>query len=80
MDNGLCTMESGACLVVERIDGLFEVYKVWADGARQAVSHGISYRRAAWEVAKSKLVPDGDAIYCKEAAQPDSEIRPHPAL
>jgi hypothetical protein len=80
MDSTLGTMTSGDCLVVERHDGLFEVYKVWANGARQPVSHGISGRRAAWQVARTKLAPDGDTVYFKEAGQPDSEIRPHPAL
>src|SRR5215470_16441570 len=31
------TMTSGDCLVVERADGKFDVYKVWAEGARQCV-------------------------------------------
>lgn len=80
MDNTSSLMASGDCLVVERQDGLFEVYKVWANGARQPVTDGISDRQAALQVARTKLVPDGDAVFFKEAGQPDSAIRPHPAL
>jgi hypothetical protein len=74
------SMTSGDCLVVERNDGLFEVYKVWANGALQPISDSVTDRRTAWQVARTKLSPDGEAIYFKEAGEPDSAIRPHPAL
>jgi len=72
-------MTSGDCLVVKRTDGLFEVYKVWAGGARQPVSDSIADRKTAWQLAKTLLAPDGEAVYFKEANEPDSAIRPHPA-
>jgi hypothetical protein len=72
-------MTSGDCLVVKRTDGLFEVYKVWAGGARQPVSDSIADRRAAWRLASTLLTPDGETVYFKEAGEPDSAIRPHPA-
>jgi hypothetical protein len=78
MSNTSSAMTSGDCLVVKRSDGLFEVYKVWAGGARQPVSDSISDRRAAWQLASSLLTPDGETVYFKEAGEPDSAIRPHP--
>jgi hypothetical protein len=70
------TITSGDCLVVERTDGKFDVYKVWAEGARQCVRHGISDRSTATHIAQRLLVPDGEMVYFKEASEPDSEIRP----
>jgi hypothetical protein len=72
-------MTSGDCLVVGRPDGLFEVYKVWAGGARQPVSDSIADRRTALQVASTKLAPDGERVYFKEAGEPDSAIRLHSA-
>ena len=67
---------SGDCLVVERSDGKFDVYKVWAEGARQCVKDAIADRRTACQIARKLLVPDGETVYFKEAAEPDSAIRP----
>ena len=69
-------MTSGDCLVVERTDGKFEIYKVWAEGARQCVRHGISDRSTAAHIALKLLVPDGEMVYFKRASEPDSAIRP----
>ena len=69
-------MTSGDCLVVERTDGLFEVYKVWAEGARQ-LRDTISDRHRACQIARILLAPDGEAVYFKAAGEPDSAIRPH---
>ena len=69
-------MTSGDCLVVERADGKFEIYKVWAEGARQCVRHGISDRSTAAHIAQKLLVPDGEMVYFKKASEPDSAIRP----
>jgi len=74
------TMTSGDCLVVEQTDGSFEVYKVWAESARQALKDSIADRRTAWRVARTLLAPDGENVYFKEAGEPDSAIRPHPPL
>jgi hypothetical protein len=68
---------SGDCLVVERADGRFDVYKVWAEGARQCVRHGIADRSSASQIAHTLLTPDGETVYFKEASEPDSAIRPH---
>jgi hypothetical protein len=70
-------MTSGDCLVVERPDGLFEVYKVWANGARQPIRDPLADRDTACQVARTLLSPDGQMVYFKEAGQPDSAIRPH---
>ncbi len=68
---------SGDCLVVERADGKFDVYKVWAEGARQCVRHGIADRSSAGRIAHTLLTPDGEMVYFKHASEPDSAIRPH---
>src|SRR5262245_47092621 len=72
-------MTSGDCLVVERTDGLYEIYKVWANGARQPVKDSVIDRQTAWQVARTMLAPDGEAVYFKRAEEPDSAIRLHPA-
>jgi hypothetical protein len=69
------TITSGDCLVVERTDGLFEVYKVWADGARQ-LRETIADRQRACQIARILLTPDGETVYFKAAKEPDSAIRP----
>jgi len=71
-------MTTGDCLVVQRTDGLFAVYKVWANGARQPVKNHIRDRRAAWQTAHTLLAPGGESVYFKEAGEPDSAIRPEP--
>jgi hypothetical protein len=71
----MASMTSGDCLVVERTDGEFDIYKVWAEGARQCVRHGISDRSTAAHIANKLLVPDGENVYFKEASEPDSAIR-----
>jgi hypothetical protein len=71
-------MTSGDCLVVQRTDGLFAVYKVWANGARQPVRNHIPNCRDAWHIARRLLAPDREDVYFKEAEEPDSAIRPHP--
>jgi hypothetical protein len=67
---------SGDCLIVERADGLFDVYKVWAEGARQHVRDAIADRSTACHVARTLLIPDGETVYFKRADEPDSAIRP----
>ena len=71
---------SGDCLVVQRSDGLFDVYKVWAEGARQRVRDAIADRSTACQVARTLLIPDGETVYFKRAEEPDSAIRPHRAI
>jgi hypothetical protein len=82
IDPGMATtpsaMTSGDCLVVQRTDGLFAVYKVRANGARLPVKNHIPNRREAWQIARSLLAPDGEGVYFKEVGEPDSTIRPHP--
>jgi hypothetical protein len=68
-------MTSGDCLVVERTDGLFEVYKVWAEGARQ-LRDTIGDLQRACQIARILLRPDGETVYFKAAGEPDSAIRP----
>ena len=70
------TMTSGDCLVVERADGVFEVYKVSADGNRQ-LRDTIADRERACQIARILLSPDGETVYLKAAGEPDSAIRPH---
>jgi hypothetical protein len=70
------TMTSGDCLVVERADGVFEVYKVWTEGARQ-LRDTIADRERACQIARILLSPDGETVYFKAAGEPDSAIRPH---
>jgi hypothetical protein len=70
------TMTSGDCLVVERADGVFEVYKVWKEGARQ-LRDTIADRERACQIARILLSPDGETVYFKAAGEPDSAIRPH---
>ena len=69
-------MTSGDCLVVERADGVFEVYKVCADGNRQ-LKDTIADRERACQIARILLSPDGETVYFKAAGEPDSAIRPH---
>jgi len=68
-------MTSGDCLVVERTDGLFEIYKIWAEGARQ-LRDTIADRHRACTIARILLSPDGETVYFKAAEEPDSAIRP----
>ena len=69
-------MTSGDCLVIARHDGLFDVFKLWAEGSRQRVDLEIVDRHAALRIARTRLEPDGSAVYFKEEAEPDSAIRP----
>jgi hypothetical protein len=69
-------MTSGDCLVVERADGVFEVYKVCADGNRQ-LKDTIADRERACQIARILLSPGGETVYLKAAGEPDSAIRPH---
>jgi hypothetical protein len=70
------TMTSGDCLVVERADGLFEVYKVLKEGARH-LRDTVTDRERACQIARVLLSPDGETVYFKVAGEPDSAIRPH---
>ena len=70
------TIASGDCLVVERKDGLFDIYKVWAEGARQ-LRDTIGDRQRACQIARILLSPDGETVYFKGAGEPESAIRPH---
>ena len=72
-------MTSGDCLVIARHDGRFEVFKLWAEGARQRIDLEIEDRQTAWQMASARLEPDGSAVYYKEEREPDSEIRPYPS-
>jgi hypothetical protein len=76
MANLSSSMTSGDCLVIARNDGGFDVYKLWAHGARQRVNVDTTERRTALQVALKQLTPDGTAVYFKEEAEPDSAIRP----
>ena len=69
-------MTSGDCLVVERKDGLFDIYKVWAEGARQ-LRDTIGDRQRACQIARILLSPDGETVYFRGAGEPESAIRPH---
>jgi hypothetical protein len=70
---------SGDCLIVARSDGRYEVFKVWAKGARQPVHGDTADRLTAWQVAQTLLDPEGGAVYYKHEAEPDSAIRPYPS-
>jgi hypothetical protein len=72
-------MTSGDCLVIARNDGGFEVFKLWADCARQRVANDIADSQTALRIARAKLEPDGGAVYFKEEAEPDTAIRPYAA-
>jgi hypothetical protein len=71
-------MTIGDCLVVQRTDGLFAVYKLRADGARQPVKNHIPDSREAWKIARRLRADDGEGVYFQEAGEPDTAIRPHP--
>jgi hypothetical protein len=72
-------MTNGDCLVIARHDGRFEVFKLWAEGARQRIDMEIEDTQTAWQVAHTRLEPDGSAVYYKEETEPDSEIRLYPS-
>ena len=73
----LCSeMTSGDCLVIARSDGRFDVFKLWAEGARQPIDVDLTDEQSAWQVARARLVPDGGAVYYKDEREPDSSIRP----
>ena len=72
------SMTSGDCLVISRSDGRFDVFKVWAEGARQPVHGDTGDRLTAWQVAHTLLDPEGGIVYYKDEAEPDSAIRPYP--
>jgi hypothetical protein len=77
MENFASTpMTSGDCLVIARNDGGYDVFKLWAEGARQRVNVDTTERQKALQVARKQLEPDGNAVYFKEEAEPDSAIRP----
>jgi hypothetical protein len=76
MANLSSSMTSGDCLVIARNDGGFDVFKLWAHCARQRVNVDTTERQMALQVARQQLAPDGNAVYFKEEAEPDSAIRP----
>ncbi len=69
-------MSSGDCLVIARADGRFDVFKLWAEGARQRLDQDITDGQSAWRMAQARLSPDGVAVYYKDEREPDSAIRP----
>jgi hypothetical protein len=77
MANLSSSMTSGDCLVVARNDGGFDVFKLWAEGARQRVDVDIADSQTALRIARARLEPDGGAVYFKEEAEPDAAIRPY---
>ncbi len=77
MANHSTSITSGDCLVIARNDGGFDVFKLWAEGARQRVDVDITDSQTALQVARARLDPDGGAIYFKEEAEPDAAIRPY---
>jgi hypothetical protein len=63
-------MTSGDYLVVQRADGLFAVYKVWANGARQPVKNHLD-RRGVWHIVR-RLQSEG--VSFKEAVELESAV------
>jgi hypothetical protein len=74
---GRCHMRRGDCLVIEKRNGRFDVFKLPARGEREAIRQDIYDGSTAWLIASAKLKPDGHEVYFKHEAEPDSAIRPY---
>jgi hypothetical protein len=68
-------MSSGDCLVTERLDGRFDVFKLSISGVPQPIRRDISDPRMAWLVAQTKLFPNGHDVYYKRQGEPDTAVR-----
>jgi hypothetical protein len=68
-------MTSGDCLVTERADGRYDVFKVATNGTPQPIRRDITDGLMAWLIAHTKLAPTGREVYFKHQAEPDSAIR-----
>ncbi len=68
-------MTAGDCLLVERADGYFDLFKVLPNGTRCAIYRGIVDAHIARRLAMAKLEPHGRAVYFKDESEPDSKIR-----
>jgi hypothetical protein len=68
-------MTSGDCLLIERADGSFDLFKLVLNGTRQPVHRNISDHAVARRLAEAKLAPHGRDVYYKDESEPDSAIR-----
>ncbi len=70
-------MTIGDCLVTERRDGRFDVFKLSIGGVPQPIRRDISDPCLAWLLAQTKLFPNGHEVYYKHQDDPDSAVRPY---
>lgn len=68
-------MTSGDCLVTERPDGRYDVFKVATNGRTQPIRRDITDGMMAWLIAQTRLGPHGHEVFFKHATEPDSAIR-----
>jgi hypothetical protein len=68
-------MTNGDCLLIERVDGSFDLFKVLPNGTRHPVYRNISDHRLARRLADARLGPHGRDVYYKDESDPDSAIR-----
>ncbi len=69
-------MKAGDCLLVEKTNRRFDVFKIVADGARELIHQDAPNIYRAARIARENLAPDGCEIFYKHDAEPDSAIRP----
>jgi hypothetical protein len=68
-------MTRGDCLVIERADGCFDLFKLLPNGTRHPVYRSIADHHVARRLAVAKLGPQGRAVYYKDESEPDAAIR-----
>ena len=68
-------MGVGDCLVTERSDGRFDVFKLSVSGVPQPIRRDIGDPLMAWLLAQTKLFPNGHDVYYKRQEDPDSAVR-----
>ncbi len=68
-------MTGGDCLVIERADGRFDLFKLTPSGARHPIYRDISDQHVARRLAIAKVGPHGRDVFFKDESEPDSAIR-----
>jgi hypothetical protein len=70
-------MKIGDCLVIEKRNGRFDVFKLPPKGERESIRQDIYDGSTAWLIASAKTEAKSHKVYFKHEAEPDSAIRPY---
>jgi hypothetical protein len=74
---GRCHMKSGDCLVIEKRNCRFDVFRLVTRDEREPIRQDIYDGGTAWLIASAQAESEGHTVYFKHEAEPDSAIRPY---